>query len=161
MKTATVKYPVKYFIILPLFAALMMNLSAGALAAKQQDVTAVSDAAVQVKESDVNHAVLARQYERLANKMEAKIQRQVEAFNNKPRTSFFGKHGQHIKEHVTYKIRRYEKIAQENLEKAAYHRKIAREQSLRESVAESKGMKHKTAPMIKTRHQLLNKDSSL
>ncbi len=75
-------------------------------------------------DSDFDHDALAKQYENLARDMQAKVREQKEVFKHKARTSRFGKHGKDIKPHVTYKIRKYEKAEQENLNKAAYHRKM-------------------------------------
>ncbi len=72
----------------------------------------------------VNHEALAHYFEGEANKMQAKIEELKEALSRKPRSSFFGKHGQYINEHVAYKINKYEKIAKESLNKAAYHKKM-------------------------------------
>lgn len=75
--------------------------------------------------SDFDHDALAKQYEDLAKDMQAKVQEQKEIFKHKSRSSRFGKHGKNIKSHVAYKIQKYEKAAQENLDKAAYHRKTS------------------------------------
>ncbi|MDR4515078.1 hypothetical protein [Nitrosomonas sp.] len=85
----------------------------------------------------VDHDALARRYENMANVMHEKIQAQLEALSHKPRTSFFGRNGQHIKKHVAYKIHEYEKAVQENMQKAIYHKQIAMEQSTRRAIAES------------------------
>lgn len=104
----------KYFITLSIFAFMVITMQVSAFAANQ-DV--------------VNHEALAQYFEDEAKKMQAKIEEQKEALSHKPRTSFFGKHGQYIEEHVDYKIRKYEKIEKESLNKAAYHKKKAAEQS--------------------------------
>ena len=44
-----------------------------------------------------NHFALAEQYENLAKEMQAKATEQMEILEHKPRSSFFGKNGQHIK----------------------------------------------------------------
>ncbi|MDR4513332.1 hypothetical protein [Nitrosomonas sp.] len=85
----------------------------------------------------VDHAALARHYEEQANEMYGKIEEQIEALKERSRSSYLGKHGQDIKKHVKYKIYELEKAAEENLEKAAYHRKIAEEQGLLPVFAES------------------------
>lgn len=98
----------KYFTILSIFAFMVITMQASSFAANQ-DV--------------VNHEALAQYFEDEAKKMQAKIEEQKEALNQKPYSSFFGKHGQYIEEHVAYKINKYERIAQESLNKAAYHKK--------------------------------------
>lgn len=85
----------------------------------------------------VNHVMLAAYYEQHADDLHAKIEEQVEALNHKPRTSFFGKNGQNIKKHVEYKIHEFEKEAEESMKKAAYHKKMAEEQSFRPTFAAS------------------------
>jgi len=88
-----------------------------------------------VASDDVNHEVLANKFESMAAEMNAKITEQQEIFKNKPRTSYFGINGKNIKSHVIYKIRKYEKAAEEYLEQAARHHVIAAEQSDMKSVS--------------------------
>ena len=85
----------------------------------------------------VNHGALATHYEQHADDLHAKIEEQVEALSHKPRTSFLGKNGQNIKKHVEYKIHEFEKEAEDSMKKAAYHKKIAEEQSFRPAFAAS------------------------
>ncbi len=93
--------------------------------------------AAQNNQEAYDHEVLARQYENLAKDMQAKVQEQVEAIKHKPRSSFLGRNGQNIKSHVAYKIQNYEKAAQENLAKAAYHKTMAANLIDQKSIAES------------------------
>ncbi|MBX3630977.1 MAG: hypothetical protein KF908_13950 [Nitrosomonas sp.] len=102
----------KYLTTLSILALLISGISMNAFAAQND------------QEVD-EHEALARQYENLAKDMQAKAQEQEEALKHKPRSSFFGRNGQHIKSHVAYKIHGYEKAAQENLAKAAYHKTMA------------------------------------
>ncbi|HNO76408.1 MAG TPA: hypothetical protein PKG49_12655 [Nitrosomonas mobilis] len=88
-----------------------------------------------VASDDVNHEVLANKFESMAAEMNAKITEQQEIFKNKPRTSYFGINGKNIKSHVIYKIRKYEKAAEEYLEQAALHHAMAAEQSDMKSVS--------------------------
>lgn len=83
--------------------------------------TALSD------NSNLGHETLAKQHENLAKKMKE----QEEIFRHKPRTSNFGKNGQHIKSHAAYKILRYDKAVNESLAQAVYHRQIATKQTSR------------------------------
>ncbi len=76
-----------------------------------------------------DHEALANQFENLAQEMQAKVEEQKDIVNHKPRSSYFGKNGQNIKSHVAYKIRKYEQAAAEYLKQAAYHHKIATEQT--------------------------------
>lgn len=82
--------------------------------------------------SDYNHSVLAKYHENLAEDLQAKALEQKEILKNKPRTSYFGRNGQHIKKRVAQRIRSYEKAAETHLAKAATHRKIAHEQEKQE-----------------------------
>ncbi len=84
-----------------------------------------------------NHVELATHYEKHADELYAKIEEQIEALSHKPKSSFFGKNGQHIKKHVEYKIHEFEKEAEDSLKKAAYHKRIAEEQSIRPTFAAS------------------------
>ena len=85
----------------------------------------------------VDHAALARHYEEQANEMYGKIEEQIEALKERSRSSYLGKHGQDIKKHVKYKIDQFEKAADQNLQKAAYHKKMAEEQPNRPAFAKS------------------------
>lgn len=104
----------KYFTTLSIFAFMVIAMQVNSFAA-DQDV--------------VNHKALVHYFENEAKEMQAKIEEQKEALKHKPHSSFFGKHGQYIEEHVAYKISKYEKIAKKSLNKAAYHKKMAAEQS--------------------------------
>ena len=77
--------------------------------------------------SENNHVAVAKRYEDLAAEMQNKAQEQKEILNKKPRTSYFGRNGQHIKKRVAKRIRSFEEAAKLNLAKAADHRRIAQE----------------------------------
>ncbi|MDR4514088.1 hypothetical protein [Nitrosomonas sp.] len=81
-----------------------------------------------VKPNHADHDALVLYYEAQADEMLTKIDEQIDAFKHKSRSSFFGEHGQNIKKYVKYKIHEYEKAAEENLEKAAYHKQLAEKQ---------------------------------
>ncbi|SFK89826.1 hypothetical protein SAMN05216302_10202 [Nitrosomonas aestuarii] len=130
MKTATIQY----FTILFIFALMMIKLPSIAFAAEQD--TQVRSTAMNAA-GNTDHETLAHYYEDQAKEMQAKIQEQVEAINHKPSTSFLGRNGQRIKKHVVYKIHEFEKAAAENLQKAAYHNKMAEKQKNRKQFAES------------------------
>ena len=121
----------KYFSVLSMLALLIacapMDSRTSALDVETRDTA-------QNNRSDFDHDALVKQYEDLAREMQAKVQEQEEILEHKPHSSYFGKHGRSIKSHVTYKIRKYEKAAQEYLEKAAYHQKLAAEQTNRKLV---------------------------
>ncbi len=121
----------KYFAFLLLFAQLV--------ACTPMDIrTAVPDIetryAAQNSRNDFDHDALAKQYDDLAREMEAKVQVQKEKYEHRPFSSYFSKNQWRIKSRLTYKIRKYKKAAQEYLGKAAYHQKIAAEQTDRISV---------------------------
>ena len=134
MKTETVKY----FTILSIFAFMVIAMPMSSIAAEQGE--AVNSTVLNGK-SNVDHNVLAHYYEDQAKEMQAKIEEQVEAFNHKPSTSFLGRNGQRITKHVVYKIHEFEKAAEENLQKAAYHNKMAEEQAYQQKFAESDRIK--------------------
>ncbi|MCP5246118.1 MAG: hypothetical protein H6937_09290 [Burkholderiales bacterium] len=77
----------------------------------------------------VNHLTLAQQYKQQAEEYQAKIEEEIEAVRNKPRTAFFGRNAKTFKQHVEFKLRNFEMAMTENLEKAAYHEKMAAEQN--------------------------------
>ncbi|SES77759.1 hypothetical protein SAMN05216326_103133 [Nitrosomonas marina] len=123
-----------FFTAFVLFAFTYIALPMNAFAAEQNDIAntvAMENAEI------VDHAALARHHEEQANEMYAKIEEQIEALKERSRSSFLGKHGRDIKKHVKHKIQEYEKAAEENLEQAAYHRKMAEEQSSRPVFADS------------------------
>ena len=93
----------------------------------------------------VNHEALASEYENLAQEMQAKVEEQKDIVNHKPRTSYFGKHGQKINSHIAYKIRKYEKAAAEYSQQAAYHHKIAADQAELKAIATKKQSDSKDA----------------
>lgn len=111
----------KYFTSAAFLALVLASISFNCFAATD----AVNTHNASDNSSSPNHTALARQYENLANEMLAKAQEQKAIIEHKPRTSFLGKNGQHIKSHIAYKIRQFEQAAQENLEKAAYHKTMA------------------------------------
>ena len=75
--------------------------------------------------NDFDHDALAKEYEDLARDIQAKAQEQKEIYKQKSHYSHFGKHRKSAIFRITNKIRRYEKTAQESLDKAAYHRQIS------------------------------------
>ncbi len=85
--------------------------------------------------SKLGHETLAKQYENLAKEMKVKIKEQEEISKHKPQASYLGKNGQHIKSHIAYKIRRYEKAVNESLAQAVYHKQTAAKQTNRKSTA--------------------------
>ena len=102
MKTITEKY-------LPILILLIAS------------VTMSSFAFAKNESNNLDHASLAVQYENLAREMKAKVEHQKDIIKNKPRSSYFGRNGQHIKKRVMSRIRKYEKAAIENLAKANFH----------------------------------------
>ncbi|MBA2483261.1 MAG: hypothetical protein H0V39_02345 [Nitrosomonas sp.] len=90
---------------------------------------------IQDSGSNIDHITLAKRHENLAKEMQAKVEEQENILQNKSRSSYFGKNGRKIKSHVAFKIREYKQAVQENLEKAAFYRKLAAEKSDRGSAA--------------------------
>ena len=124
----------KYFTVIPILALWIAGASFNSFASN--DDVKIHDA-TQNSNGNLNHSTLARQYDHLAKVMLNKVKEQEEILEHKPRTSFLGKNGQHIKSHIAYKIHRFEQAAQENFEKAAYHRVMAAEQGSPKSVTQS------------------------
>ena len=75
------------------------------------------------------HLTLAQQYKQQADEYQAKIEDEIEAVQSKPRSAFFGRNAKTFKQHVAFKLHNLEVAMAENLEKAAYHEKMAAEQS--------------------------------
>lgn len=123
MKTKANKY---FFETLLILFLLITILPVKASASSQGEEVYFS---AQSNERNSEHKVLARQYENLAGKAESRIHELEETINHKPRSSFYGLHGQHIKSRVRSKIISYKKVMEENQEKAKYHRKMAASQN--------------------------------
>lgn len=119
MRTKTDKY---FFETLLIFFLLIAILPVKTSASSQDEEVYFS---AQSSERNSEHKILARQYENLARKAESKIHELEETINHKPRSSFYGLHGQHVKSRVRSKIISYKKAMEENQEKAEYHRKMA------------------------------------
>jgi len=122
----------KYFIALLIYILLSAGVSINSFASNEAIKTYLAND--QSSSGRVDHTALARQHEHLAKEMRAKAQKKEEILRTKPSTSFFGKNGKYLKSRIVNKIRNYEQVAQENLEKAAYHRTIASEQASRKYV---------------------------
>ncbi|SET23830.1 hypothetical protein SAMN05216326_11665 [Nitrosomonas marina] len=114
MKTATAHT----ITIIFLFTLLLVALPVSAFAADsgQQNIA--------------NHSTLAQHYKEQADEYQARIEDEIEAVRNKPSTAFLGRNAKHFKEHVVFKLNQLEMAVEENLEKAAYHEKMAAEQTL-------------------------------
>ncbi len=85
---------------------------------------------VQAIAADVDHKTQAQYYTSQANELQAKIEDQINALKHKPKSSFLGRNGQHVKKHVEFKIHQYEIAIADNLKKAEHHQKMAAEQQL-------------------------------
>lgn len=123
----------KYLTVIPILALWIAGASINSFASNDDVKT---HDATQSSNGNLNHSALAREHDHLAKEMLNKVQEQEEILEHKPSTSFLGKNGQHIKSHIAYKIHRFEQAAQENFEKAAYHRAMAAGQGSPESVAQ-------------------------
>ncbi len=122
----------KHLTVLPIIA-LLVACAPMSPQSSAQEIT--NSSFIRDNGSNFDHDTLAEQHENLAREMQAKIEEQKNILKNKSRSGYFGKNGRNIKSHVTFKIREYKKAVQENLEKAAYHRKLAAKQSDQESAA--------------------------
>jgi low affinity Fe/Cu permease len=124
MKTGTVQN----LTALSLLAFILIVLPVQTFAADQD---AVFDSTVLNSQNGTDHKTLAQYYRHQVDTLQAKIEDQIDALNHKPRSSFFGRNGQHIKKHVEFKIHQYEMAIADSMEKAEYHQKMAAEQSIR------------------------------
>ncbi|MCP5244803.1 MAG: hypothetical protein H6937_02085 [Burkholderiales bacterium] len=117
MKTGTAQT----LTIISLVASLLLALPATTFAGDQD--TAFNT------QSNANHSALAQYYKEQADEYKAKIEEEIEAIKNKPSTASFGRNAKTFKQHVDFKLRQFEAGVEENLNKAAYHEKMAAEQS--------------------------------
>lgn len=113
---------------LSLLAFILIALPVQTFAADQD---AVFDSTVLNSQNGADHKTLAQYHMHQVDTLQAKIEDQIDALNHKPRSSFFGRNGQHIKKHVEFKIHLYELAIADNMKKAEYHQKMAAEQSIR------------------------------
>lgn len=143
----------KYFTVFPIFALLVA-------CAPMSPITSIHDSealnATQSNESKLDHNALAKQYENLAREMQAKEREQEELLEHKPRSSFFGKNRRNSRSQVALKAHEYEHAAQEYLEKADFHRKIAAMQADQKSAAK---MNRDNESINKAKRILNNKDT--
>lgn len=114
-------------IALSLLAFVLITLPVQTFAADQDAV--FDTTALNYQNGD--HNTLAQHYKHQADVLQAKIEAQIDALNHKPKSSFFGRNGQHIKKHVEFKIHQYEMAIADNLRKAEHHQKMAAGQSIR------------------------------
>ncbi len=123
----------KYFAILPICVFL-------AACASTDPLTSVQDFEVrnviQNNSSNLDHENLAEQYENLANDIKAKAKEHKNIITKKLRGRSFKKNGWHFKSRAALIARKYEKSAQENLARAAYHKRLAAEQASRKTATE-------------------------
>ncbi len=116
MKTVTVKT----FTTAAILAFILVAFPASVFAAGQEIVSGQDNA---------SHMTLAQHYKQQAEEYKARIENEIEAVRNKPRSAFFGKNVRNFKRHVAFKLHNFEVAVAENLGKAAYHEKMAAEQT--------------------------------
>lgn len=95
------------------------------------DLTAEQGVSTVSSVSNTDHKALAQYHKNQADEFQAKIAAEIDAVNHKPRTSFFGRNAKPFKQHVDYKIHQYQMAVEDNLKKAAYHREMEVNQTLR------------------------------
>ncbi len=79
-------------------------------------------------QDNVDHITLAQHYKQQAEECQAKLEDEIEAVKNKPRSAYLGKNAKNFKRHVAHKLHNLEEAVAENLEKADYHESMAAEQ---------------------------------
>ncbi len=94
-----------------------------------------SFASDQNNETNLSHNVLASQYKNLAQEMLVKAEVEKAKFLRKPSTSFFGKTGMSHKARLKNRIAKYVKATNDHSQKAAYHQKMAAEQTVGKPIA--------------------------
>ncbi|SDZ04918.1 hypothetical protein [Nitrosomonas sp. Nm33] len=76
-----------------------------------------------------NYDALAKHYENAAKELQVKLQEQQKLLQEyKNHNYFYGRKGQDLNSHTSANIRYFEKVIKENLDEAAIHRKMARDQ---------------------------------
>ena len=120
-----------------LYSTLVLIIAFIIFAAPTSSFASEFDSTASNSQGNVDHNAMANFYENQAKEMQARIEEQIEALSHKPRSSFFGKHGKNIRKHVEFKIDQFEKAAEDNLQKAAYHKNMAAEQSGRPAYAKT------------------------
>lgn len=96
------------------------------------DCAQMSSAAAQTEVADNDHEALAKHYENLAKKAEARLQENIAVLEEyEAHSYYYGRQGQDIRSHASANIREYEKALKENLNNADSHREMALEQNNR------------------------------
>ena len=89
-----------------------------------------------------HHVYRAKQHELIAREMRVKADEKVEILRNKPSTSFLGRNGKKHKSRIVDKIHKYEQLASESIEKAAYHTAVANGLASNKSYAQPNQMEN-------------------
>ncbi|MCP5244797.1 MAG: hypothetical protein H6937_02055 [Burkholderiales bacterium] len=134
MKTVTTKI----YIIVSLVAFLLVTMPVSVFAAGQ-DMTLD-------QQDNINHAILAQYHKQQANEYKDKIADVIQAVKSRPSTASFGRNAKTFKQHIEFKLRKFEVAVEENLQKAAYHEHMAVEESYRYSFAKSGKVNINPAP---------------
>ncbi|MCB1935787.1 MAG: hypothetical protein KDF59_07585 [Nitrosomonas sp.] len=128
----------KYLIVLSASVLLGASVSFNAFALDD-----VNTSFIHQTSGDYEHHVnRARQHERIAREMQAKADEKVEILGNKPSTSFLGRNGKKHKSRIVDKIHKYEQLASESIEKAAYHTAVANGLASNKSYAQPNQMEN-------------------
>ncbi|SDY30742.1 hypothetical protein [Nitrosomonas sp. Nm33] len=79
-----------------------------------------------------NHDALAQHYENTAKELQVKLQEQQKLLKEyEDHNYYYGRKGQNLNSQTSAKVRHLEKLIKENLDEAAIHRKMARDQEKR------------------------------
>jgi hypothetical protein len=119
----------KYVLILPLLSFVVACAGLSPLEAQRAE----SEKAAQNASTYSDHNNLANYYDKLAKEMVTKVEEKKGALEEYDEHShYYGRQGQDFKSHTTANIRYYEGAANEALQQADYHRKVAAELLKRE-----------------------------
>jgi|GEM_PF-432429 len=119
----------KYFLVLPILSLLVACAQMDQLATQNADNMKI----VQNAKTYSDHDNLASHYDNLAKEMVAKVEeKKISLEDYDDHSYYYGRQGQDFKSHTLANIRYYEEAAQEALQQANFHRKIAAELLKRE-----------------------------
>ncbi len=110
-----------------------------------QKIDSFADTAALSNGNNKDYIALANQYERLAQQMQAKAQHHKEKLKRLSHSIYFSKNKISKKTQAAFKFRKYQRLAEENIVKSAYYRKLSQQQ-----------FAHKINTNVKTESQLEN-----
>ena len=144
----------KYLLVLPILSLVAGCAGVGPLEAQNAD----SKKMIQNAKTYSDHNNLANYYDNLAKEMVVKAEEKKESLEEyDDHSHYYGRQGQDFKSHTTANIRYYEGAAEEALQQANFHRKVAAELLKREYAKPAETPDHQGNQKMKAK---LNSDSN-